>query len=312
MATITITQTEVKIYLKTKSNDRLVGTITLEGEQTNVFAGLSTLGQVLNPGSKYYAEARCTNSDNYISEWSNLFPFVTLINGIINSLTVESDVINVQDFELEYDSEDITPTAIYLMYSEYATGKDAAELSYRDETAINGAKIQVGQNKTYYFNWKVVDSEERVSQGDWADAYEIFVPYLKPIITVDEVVSKLDAVSTTFRLTSADVLSVREVGLRLAGSETMLYVFDMQNITDGSLQSMTFSTGQTDRDGNTVTIAPNTTYELVYEATNSAGTTIVTQTTTTPAQAQSGVTITSVSDITTNSAVVNLEYTGIE
>lgn len=307
----TIRNTEVKVYLKTKSDNTLVGTITLDGEVSNVFAGLSTLGQTLNPGSKYYAEARCTNSDNFTSEWSNLFPFVTLINGIINSLTVESDVISVEDFELEYDSEDITPTAIYLLYSEYATGKDATELSYRDETAINGAKIQVGQNKTYFFNWKVVDNEERTSQGDWANAYQVFVPYIKPQIVVDEVVSKLDAVSTTFRVTSADVLSVKEVGLRLAGSETMLYVFDMQNITDG-LQSITFSTGATDRDGNTITIAPNTTYELVYEATNSAGTTIVTQTTTTPAQAESSVTITSVSDITTNSAVVNLEYTGIE
>ena len=306
----TITQTEVKVYLKTKSDNTLVGTITLNGEQANVFAGLSTLGSNLNPGSKYYAEARCTNDNNYASEWSNLFPFTTLINGIINSLTVESDIISVDDFELEYDSDDITPTSIYLMYSEYATGRDAIELNYRDETAINGAKIQVGQNKTYYFNWKVVDSEERTSQGAWDNAYQIFVPYLKPTITVEEVTSKLNSVSTTYRLTSADVLSVKEVGLRLAGSQTMLYVFDMENLADGSLQSVTFSTGQPDREGNAVTIAPNTTYEFVYEATNSAGTTIVTRSVTTPAQ--SGVVITSVSDMTTNSAVVNLEYSGIE
>lgn len=308
----TITNTEVKVYLKTKSDNTLVGTITLQGEQTNVFAGLSSLGRALNPGSKHYAEARCTNSDNYVSEWSNLFPFTTLINGIINDLRVESDMVVVDDFELEYDSEDITPAMIYLEYSEYATGADAVELSFRDINAINGAKITMGQNKTYYFNWKVLDSEERTSQGDWTNAYQIFVPYLKPQITVDEVGSKLDAVSTTFRVTSADVLSTKEVGLRLAGTETTLYVYNMQNFTDGTLQSMTFTTGQTDRDGNTITIAPNTTYEIVYEATNSAGTTIVTQTVTTPAQTESSVTITSVSDITTNSAVVNLEYTGIE
>lgn len=308
----TITQTELKLYLKTKSDSTLVGTITLDGEQTSVFAGLSTLGKNLNPGSKYYAEARCTNSDGYTSEWSNLYPFVTLIKGIINSLSVESDMVVVDDFELEYDSEDITPVTIYLEYSEYATGKDAVELSFRDINAINGAKITLGQNKTYYFNWKILDSEERTSQGDWSNAYQIFVPYLKPQITVDEVGSKLDAVSTTFRVSSADVLSVKEVGLRLAGSETTLYVYDMQNFTDGTLQSMTFTTGATDRDGNTITINPNTTYELVYEATNSAGTTIVTETVTTPAQTESSVTITSVGDITTNSAVVNLEYTGIE
>lgn len=303
-----ITSTEVKVYLKTKSDSTLVGTITLDGEQASVFMGLSTLGKNLNPGSKHYAEARCTNSDSFTSEWSNLFPFTTLIKGIINSLTVESDMVVVDDFELEYDDEDITPATIYLEYSEYATGQDAVELEYRDLTAVSGAKITLGQNKTYYFNWKVLDSEERTSQGDWTNAYQIFVPFIKPVIAVDEVGSKLDAVSTTFRVTSSDVLSVKEVGLRLAGSETTLYVYDMQNFTDGSLQSMTFTTGATDRDGNTIEILPNTTYELVYEATNSAGTTVVTQTTTTPAQAESSVTITGVSDITTNSATVNLTY----
>lgn len=303
-----ITSTEVKVYLKTKSDSTLVGTITLDGEQTSVFMGLTTLGRNLNPGSKHYAEARCTNSDNFTSEWSNLFPFTTLIKGIINSLTVESDMVVVDDFELEYDNEDITPATIYLEYSEYATGQDAVELEYRDLTAVSGAKITLGQNKTYYFNWKVLDSEERTSQGDWANAYQIFVPFIKPVIVPEEVGSKLDAVSTTFRVTSSDVLSVKEVGLRLAGSETTLYVYDMQNYTDGSLQSMTFTTGATDRDGNTIEILPNTTYELVYEATNSAGTTVVTQTTTTPAQAESSVTITGVSDITMNSATVNLSY----
>lgn len=310
---VTIISSELEIYSGAGSSigQKVGNSIITQGDSTSINVNYSTLGVNLSAGSQYSARARCTNSDEFTSDWSAYYSFKTLANALFADKSATSNSITFCGEIQTTSAVQVVECGFY--YSTSETGVNATKVASTDiqgygqpgVTATNGEKGYVVQeHTTYYMIPYCIDSDGREFKDDWANAEEIETPYSKASITND--------ITTTYNSVTGDytyssTTSVTEVSATLqAVGGGDIYVIELDpNMTSNTF---TFTDGDEDSEGNTIVINPNTEYRVVVNVVNLGGRASNTQTATTQQQQTSSITITSVTNITPRSAVVNLSF----
>lgn len=306
----TIVSTSVSIYAGiTDSGTQVGNTITVQGSPANVTINSSTLGVALQPGHQYCAVASCVNSDNYTAS-TQPYAFKTLILAeIVNIRGANATVSPTMSFTYDNNVISVNSCGVYL--STTAGGSNPVRYTASDEQEAGQGWTITGltENTTYYAVPYVVDDLGREYIGDWADAETINSGYANPSVTITNTATTYNSISGTFSVSSNDTLSSVYIEVLQTGGQDR-YIIN-KNTTTGS-QSFTITDGDYD-DSSTpqeIHINQNTEYRVTVYATNShgGGRGFDQATVTTQQQATSTIAITSISNITPVSAVVNISY----
>lgn len=312
----TIVSTELEIRLGTTASGALVGQkITESGSPSSINADISTLGVALSPGTQYCARARCTNSDEYTSDWTAPYAFKSLILAELGTITPDCDgSLSMDDGVLTYDTNDanIHPDYAGVYVSTSASGANATKITATDIQTFTGQGFDFGsglvEHTLYYVIPFVIDQDNREYKADWSEAESVMTKYARPTVSISNVAHTYNSISGNVTIATSDTLGSAYLTIVPTGGGTAHTV----NLTASTgLQSWSVQDGDTDSQGNTITISPSTEYRITIYAVNSetGGCTGSAQATvTTDQQALSTIAITSVTSITPTSAVVNLSY----
>ena len=308
----TIVSTEIKCFAGTTTSGTQVGsTITdsTSGGPASVNLNSSTLGTALTPGEQYCVVARCTNDESYTSDWTQPYPFKTLILAEIDTLTGGSGIL-APEMLFTYNSNVISVQSCGIYVSTNASGSNATKITAADEQeAEQGWSISsLSENTTYYCIPFVVDDLGREYAGDWANAETANTGYAAPTVTISNTATTYNSISGTLSVSTNDTLSSVYIDLWETGGQTHYRI--NKTATTGN-QSFTITNGDTDSNGVTIVIAANTEYRITVYATNTGGATgSANATVTTAQQATETISITGIQDVTPTSAVVSLSYGG--
>lgn len=304
----TITQTEVEVYTGTShSTGTIVGTkITQSGGPASVNLNLSTLGVNLLPGMQYCVRARCTNSEEYTTDWTVDYAFKTLILAEIVSVTGGHSNIH-PTLMFTYDTHALTVSDCGVYVSTNASGTNAQQYSAGDEqTAGQGWDIPLTENTTYYVIPYVLDDLGREYRGDWSDAETVSTGYADPTVTISNVTTTYNNVSGNVTVTTNATLSSVVLKIQATGGGTE---YTKTLTAQTGVQAWSVTNGDLDDTSATIVINPSTEYRVTIMATDNGGQHgTATAIATTAAQSGATIAITSVSNITPSSAVVNLTY----
>ena len=306
----TIISTELKVYAGTTTSGSQIGnTITdsTSGGPASVNLDYSSLGAYLSPGEQYCVVARCTNDEQYTTDWTSPYAFKTLILAEIVTITGGNGRIN-PEMSFTYNDQVLSNIECGVYVSTNASGAGAVKKAASDEQeAEQGWDITgLNENTTYYVVPFVKDDLNREYVGDWSEAETVSTGYAVPVVTLSSITTTYNSISGNLNVSTNDTLSSVYIDLQATGGGTH-YQFN-KTATTGT-QQFTLTNGDTDRNGATVVINPSTEYRIVVYATNtSGGIGNGTAVATTAAQSTATIQITSVTGITPSSATVNLSY----
>lgn len=303
----TIISTDVQVFSGTTATTQVGQTITSVGSPASVNLDVSTLGLALSPGSQYCARARCTNDEQYTTAWTSPYTFKTLILAELTNLTGGCGNLNPEG-TLTYDSNVLSVNDVGVYVSTNASGTNATKISAHDSQAFGqGFVIEtLAENTTYYVVPYCVDSDGREFVESWLNAESANTSYKPPVISLSNIATTYNGITANAHIATNDTLSGAYVTLQATGGGTV-YRKNLSN-TVGT-QTISFTDGDTDYQGNTITINSSTEYRIVVYGTNTSGCNgNGTATATTAAQAQASIAITSITGITPTSATVNLSY----
>lgn len=316
----TITSTELEVYTgTTSSGGTLVGTkITEQGSPNSICMNLSTLGVDLAPGTQYCARARCSNSDQYTTDWTLDYAFRTLILAELESITVGCESVNVVG-DLTYDHNDpnigVTECGMYV--STAAGGTSPTKITIPEQSFDDAQGWDVttlNEHTTYYAVPFALDQDNREYVGDWANAESFTTKYNKPVITISNVATTYNSITGNINITTSDsgITNVRLVIQPTGGGTTWTKNLTAAtgtqtfSITNGDTADSSTPAGQ-----NTIVINPSTEYRITVYATNveTGGCTGSQQATATTAQQETAtIAITAITNITPTSACATLSY----
>lgn len=304
----TIISTDVQVFSGTTATTQVGQTITSVGSPASVNLDVSTLGLALSPGSQYCARARCTNDEQYTTPWTNPYTFKTLILAEFTELTGGCGNLS-PEMMFTYDSNVLSVSECGIYVSTNASGANATKIvcTGGEQEAGQGWTVStLNENTNYYCVAYVVDSDGREFCEAWADAEQANTSYRAPVVTISNIATTYNGITANAHIATNDTLSGAYVTLQATGGGT-LYRKNLSN-TVGT-QTISFTDGDTDYQGNTITISPSTEYRIVVYGTNTSGCSgNGNATATTAAQAQASIAITSITGITPTSATVNLSY----
>lgn len=306
----TIISTELKVYTGTTTAGTQVGTTITDstrGGPNSVNLDNTTLGANLSAGEQYCVVARCTNDENYTTDWTSPYPFKTLILGVINTLTGENGRISAQ-MAFTYNKDVLTVSECGVYVSTNASGAGAVKKpAPNEQEATRGFDItELTENTTYYVVPFVLDNLNREYVGSWSDASTANTGYNVPAITISNTATTYNSVSGNLNVETNDTLSEVYIDIWPTGGQTHYRI--NKSATTGN-QNFTITDGDTDSNGDTIVISPSTEIRLTVYATNTSGGTGTAQATvTTAAQSTATISITGIQDVTPNSAVVTLSY----
>lgn len=298
-----ITQSEVAIYSDSACTVQVGSTIVTNSAATAITADIDTLGIALSGGTNYWAKARCTNSESYVSPWTYAYNFKTLIGISIDSITsISHDSCDIESSA--YYTNAVSVSEIGYKWSTSADGTGATTVQCSDQQAWERYTLTgLPEHTTIYVTAYVIDNLNRTTLN-WADAEQITTTYAPATATINSSSTTYNSITTNVTLASSTSITSAFVTVQAQGGT--LYRLNLNNTTGA--QTVTFTDGATDSNGATISISPNTTYTVTLSATNSAGTATATGTATTQAQQISSIEISSITDITPNSATVNLSF----
>lgn len=341
-----ITTTEIEVY-SGNSVGTLVGTkITKSGSPSSVNLNATELGVALQPGHQYCARARVYNTDLVWSDWTTpnaASTFITLILAELYNAQQGQGAFNGNCGKLEafvdctYDSNVIQVSDVGVYLSTSSDGANAVKVSaggdasQREQRAEDGWDIDtiggnpVAENTTYYAVPYVTDSLGREYVGSWAnDAESVNSGYRPPVIAMSNKVTTVNSLSASLNVTSSTTINTIKVYVRAAGQSTY-QPFSLTAQT--GTQNFTIADGDTDDNGNAITIADSTEYQVYVQAWNRgaaaqgggyedecpsryplSGATPNYESFITQAAVAGEVRIDSISNITISSAVCNLSY----
>lgn len=336
-----ITTTELEVY-SGNAVGTLVGTkITKSGSPSSINLNSTELGVALQPGHQYCARARVYNTDLVWSDWTTInsaSTFITLIlaefysaggSAFEGSCGKLSPAIRCTKDVSVIQTSDV---GVYLSTS--ADGSNAIKVSAGtsdpEQAAGQGWEISaiggnlLAENTIYYAVPYVVDSLGREYVGDWSnDAESANSGYRPPVISMSNKVTTVNSLSASLNVTTNGTLNSIIVYVK-STSEQHYHPFTLP--TQTGLQNFTIADGDTDDNGNTISIAESTEYHVYVNAWNRRATAgggyendcpsryplanatpnyeaFITQ-----AAVAGYVRIDSISNITPNSAVCNLSY----
>lgn len=340
-----ITTTELEVY-SGNAVGTLVGTkITKSGSPSSINLNSTELGVALQPGHQYCCRARVYNTDLVWSDWTTINSASTFITLILSELlnghggsAFNGNCGKLEAFvDCTYDSSVIQVSDVGVYLSTSSDGANAVKVSaggdasQREQRAEDGWDIDtiggnpVAENTTYYAVPYVTDSLGREYRGDWTnDAESANSGYRPPVITMSNKVTTVNSLSASLNVTSSTTINHIKVYVRAAGQSTY-QPFSLTPQT--GLQNFTIANGDLDDNGNAITIAESTEYQVYVMAWNRgaaaqgggyedecpsryplSNATPNYEAFITQAAVAGYVRIDSISNITPNSAVCNLSY----
>ena len=310
----TIISTEIKVYEGTTTAGQQVGsTITdsTSGGPSSVNLNYSTLGAYLDPGEQYCVVARCTNNESYTSDWTSPYPFKTLILAELVTVTGGNGTLS-PEMSFTYNNQVLSVTECGVYVSTSASGTSATKKTASDEQEAEQGWTITGLTEatTYYVIPYVIDDLGREYRGDWADAETASTGYAPPTVTISNTATTYNSVSGNLNVTTNDTLSSVYIDLWATGGGTH-YKINKSAVT--GVQNFTITNGDTDNSSTpqTIVINQSTEYRITVYATNTSGGVGNAQATvTTAAQSTATISITGITNITPDSAVVGLSYGG--
>lgn len=307
---MSVVRTELKVYAGTTASGTQIGqTIvdTTAGGPASVSLNQSTLGVALSAGEQYCVVAGCTDDISYPLEWTNPYPFKTLILAEITSCTGGNGTIS-PDLSFTYNNQVLSATGCGVYVSTNASGLNAVRkpASNQQEAEHGWVVTGLAENTTYYVIPYVVDDLNREYRGDWSDAETVSTGYTPPTVTISNTSTTYNSISGNLNVATNDTLSSVYIDLWATGSGTH---YRINKTATTGVQNFTITDGDVDSNGVTVVISDNTEYRITVYATNTGGGTgSAIATVTTPQHSGATIAITSVSGITPTSATVNLSY----
>lgn len=304
----TITYTRAKVYSDATGATQVGQTIEVQGSPSTIAMNYSTLGVDLSPGSQYSVSVQCTNDEGYTTAWTSPYPYKTLIRADVKSFTGGQGAVS-PEIICTYTSGVLSVTDVGVYLSANASGAGAVKHSGQDEqTAGQGWDITgLTENTTYYAVPYVVDDLGREYIGDWSTAKEANTGYAAPTVAISNVAATYKSISGNVLVTTNDTLASVKLSIIPTGGGGS-YQYKTLSATTGT-QAWSINNGDLDDSSNPITINPSTEYRIVVEAVNTHGGSGNAQATaTTAAQATETISITGITNVTTNSAVVNISY----
>jgi hypothetical protein len=275
-----ITTTELEVY-SGNAVGTLVGTkITKSGSPSSINLNQTELGVALQPGHQYCCRARVYNTDLVWSDWTTINSASTFITLILAEFYSEGGSVFeggcgklAPAIRCTKDANVIQVSDVGVYLSTNASGTNAIKVSAGDEqhagqgfeiTAIGGNPL--AENTTYYAVPYVVDSLGREYVGDWAnDGESANSGYRPPVISMSNKVTTVNSLSASLNVTSSTTINHIKVYVRAAGQSTY-QPFSLTAQT--GLQNFTITNGDTDDNGNTITIVDSTEYQVYVTAAN--------------------------------------------
>lgn len=307
MPEISIVSTEIQVHSGTSTSQQVGSTITLQGSPTDVNLDYSTLGAYLSAGSQYNCRARCTNSESVTTEWTQPYFFKTLILAELTSLTGGCGKL-FPEGELTYDSGVLGVAECGVYISTNASGAGAVKYAASDsqEFGQGWELTTLNENTTYYVVPFCTDTDGRTYIAPWSDAEQANTSYKAPVVLISNIATTYNSVSGTVAATTNDTVGSAYVTLQSSGGGTVW----RKNLTASTTsQPFSFTDGETDDNGVTISIAESTEYRVVCYFANASGCSGNAVTTATTAQRQtSTIAIGGIDNITPNSAVAHLLY----
>jgi len=311
-----VTDTYLEVYLGTTTSGSLVGhQIHESGSPEYINLDDESLGVDLNPGTRYCARAKCKNSDNVESEWYGPVPFQTKILAELTSVTPSCGGTLSAVGTLTYDTNDsvVQVTHCGVWYSKNSSGANYLVADDGDGRDFTGQGIQFGTNleehQTYYVVPFATDQNGETYNGSWAYARPVQTLYNPPTIQIQSTTHTYNSVGVSVVLNSTDSLKANYCYVEMSTSGGTPYK-KLLTTTKGISQTVVFKDGQTDDNGNIMSILAGTIYTVRISAQNNetngcyhSETTSVT--TDQPSPASISLTI---SDVTPTSARANLTY----
>ena len=307
-----IISTEIKVYAGTTTSGSQIGsTITdsTSGGPSSVNLNSTSLGVALSAGEQYCVIARCTNDESYTTDWTQPYPFKTLIFTEILSASVRQNIITpVLDFTYNSNVLSVSDCGVYI--STNASGSNATKQATDEQDAGQGWDLTgLSENTRYYLIPYVIDDLGREYKGDWADAESCLTGYAVPTVVISNVATTYNSITGNVNITTNDTLSgVTATITPTGGGATQTVAL---TATTG-LQTLSLVGGTTPLvGGGTLSLTPSIEYRITVTATNtSGGSGNATVTATTAAQSTATIAITSITGITPFAATVNLSYGG--
>ena len=319
----TITNTYLEVYRGFTSAGTQVGSQIVEsGSPASVNLNNTTLGAALQPGRQYCVRAKVLNSDSVESEWTDDFPFRTLIwtgfNDTDPALYTEYDAgcggITCS-LVFDYDSNDATPRQFGVYLNKTATDSNAIKIVTSDMRAVErdwfidrdarGNMLEEGA--TYYGIPFVIDDLGREYRWDWRDALSANIGYRSPVVTISNVATTSRSISGNISVSTRDTITGVEIRIwQSSGGQS--YYFRKTAIAS---QAFTISDGDVDKNGNTISINPSTEYTFYVTASIQSGCQdgkSDNYAATTAQASSSTIIITSVTGIKPTEATANLAY----
>ena len=318
----TIVNTYLEVYRGyTHSGTQVGSQITESGSPASVELDLSTLGVDLQAGRQYCVRAKCINSDNVDSGWTDDFPFRTLIGVEFNDTDPQ-----LTDFAggcggittsllFDYDSNDSTPREFGVYLSKSASMANPLKITApslrmaQEDWFIDrdskGNLLEEGV--TYYGVPWVIDDLGREWHPDWSNAESANVGFHSPTLTISNVSTTSRSISGNVSVSTADRITGVQLCIYAGGGGQPRYF----TLSATSTQAFTISDGDVDKDGNTVTINPSTEYVFYITASIQSGCQdgkSENYHATTAQASTSTIVITSVTGITPTEATANLSY----
>ena len=309
----TIISTELKVYSGTTTAGTQVGnTITQQGSPATVGLDSSSLGVSLTAGEQFCVIARCTNDEQYTTDWTLPYPFKTLIFTEIITLEGGTGMLS-PELSFDYNNQVLTVQECGVYVSTNASGTNAQKIAADDEQeAEQGWQITgLNENTTYYVIPYVIDNLGREYKGDWASAETANTGYSVPTVTISNVVTTYNSISGNVNITTNDTLQSVTLRIIPTGGGSGYQYKTLANTV--GLQTWSVTNGDLDDQSNPIVINPSTEYSIMITAVNtSSGSGSATVTATTAAQSTATIAITGVTNITPYSATVNLSYGSAE
>lgn len=236
-------------------------TVTTNDDSEVVHLGLDTLGINLTGGTRYWARVQATGTGG-TSEWSELTPFITLIDATLRGADVDGTSVELSAY-LTYDGHVTRPVECGYFLSKSDTGLNYTIHTATDEAELYAMDIDgLEEGRQYWYVAYVIDDQLREWDIPWASAGTFTTGYSLPIVIISAVDSGENWIGGT-----AEINSVSPVITAFAKVSDGVNDYMVDVVGD----SFTFKNGTPDKQGSTIRITPGTWYNITVQVTNSGG-----------------------------------------
>ena len=256
-----LAKTEINVYSNASGTTQVGQTVVNLGSDTSIFIDDAALNDTISSGENYWVKAKVTDTLNRTSYWSPLAKVVTRPG---MELTVAPNNMQARiwmDLYYNLDALDVTQAGILLSTDPDGAGAQSFDIELGDFTNIPLTE----EDTDYYMVGWCDDSLGRHNVQDWNDSILVTSGFNAPDV------SFMNVDPTTELIYGILKISATNANIPLNGVWILLYD-DSNNLLNRikltntlGMQAFGFQDGDTDFDGTTITISPDTDYKLVAD-----------------------------------------------